>query len=77
MWGMPHGLDETLNPIGIPGSNPEKGSNPCLEIEFERFSPTISYPPESQIEDLAQRAANRDHRQSTVTLVGNITKDGV
>ena len=72
MWAMPHGLDETLNPIGIPGSNPEKGSNPCLEIEFERFSPTPSYPPESQIEDLAQRAANKDNRQSTVTLVSTI-----
>ncbi|XP_045163414.2 phosphatidylinositol 4,5-bisphosphate 3-kinase catalytic subunit alpha isoform-like [Mercenaria mercenaria] len=67
LWSLPHGLDETLNPIGIPGSNPDRDC-PCLEIEFEKFSPTLSYPPDSQLEELAMYATNRDRGQSSMAL---------
>jgi len=36
LWPMPHGLDETLNPLGIPGSNPEKDC-PTLEVTLLVF----------------------------------------
>ncbi|WAR15387.1 PK3CA-like protein [Mya arenaria] len=67
LWPMPHGLDELLNPLGIPGSNPDK-DQPTLEIEFETFSPTLSSPPDTQLEDLAKFATNRDNRQSSLAL---------
>lgn len=67
-WPLPHGLDELLNPIGIPGSNPDKDC-PCLEIEFERFSPVVTYPTDSELEKLAVEATNRDSRQSMLALV--------
>ena len=66
---MPQGMDELLNPIGIPGSNPNKDC-PCLEIEFERFSPTLVYPGDSQLEDLAIFAANKDSRTQIVMVRG-------
>lgn len=75
LWPLPHGLDETLNPIGIPGSNPDKDC-PCLEIEFERFSPTLTYPPDNQLEELALYAANRDRGQSSLALVRNLNDIG-
>ncbi|KAK3592456.1 hypothetical protein CHS0354_001576 [Potamilus streckersoni] len=59
MWPMTPGLEELLNPIGIPGSNPDKDC-PFLEIEFERFSPPLVYPPKSHFEELALMVANRD-----------------
>lgn len=63
MWSMPHGLDELLNPIGIAGSNPDKDC-PCLEIEFERFSPALTFPPDQQLEELAIYATNKDNRDN-------------
>ncbi|KAL4221541.1 Phosphatidylinositol 4 [Mactra antiquata] len=66
-WPLPHGLDELLNPIGIPGSNPDKDC-PCLEIEFERFSPVVVYPSDADLEKLAVDATNRDSRQSMLAL---------
>ena len=67
LWAMPQGLDELLNPIGIPGSNPDKDC-PCLEIEFERFSPSLVYPQDRQLEELAIYTANRD--SSSLAMVG-------
>ncbi|KAH9490074.1 Phosphatidylinositol 4,5-bisphosphate 3-kinase catalytic subunit alpha isoform [Bulinus truncatus] len=52
MWSMPQGMDDLLNPIGIPGSNPSKDC-PCLEIEFDRFTHPLAYPPDSHFEQLA------------------------
>ncbi|XP_060062464.1 phosphatidylinositol 4,5-bisphosphate 3-kinase catalytic subunit alpha isoform-like [Ylistrum balloti] len=61
LWAMPQGMDDTLNPIGIPGSNPDK-ETPCIEIEFDKFSYPVSYPPESHFEELAHMALSRERR---------------
>ncbi|XP_064642424.1 phosphatidylinositol 4,5-bisphosphate 3-kinase catalytic subunit alpha isoform-like isoform X2 [Lineus longissimus] len=52
LWPMPKGMDDLLNPIGTPGSNPNKDSA-CLEIEFDLFSSPVTFPPQSQIEAFA------------------------
>ncbi|KAK3090339.1 hypothetical protein FSP39_011033 [Pinctada imbricata] len=59
LWPMPQGMDELLNPIGIPGSNPEKETL-CIEIEFDRFTHPISYPTEDQFEQLAHVSSSTD-----------------
>lgn len=41
------------------GSNPDKETL-CLEVEFDRFSPAVSYPPEVQIEELAAFATSKE-----------------
>lgn len=52
LWPMPKGFDELLNPLGMIGSNPNNDSS-CLQIEFDRFSPPVVFPPETQIEEYA------------------------
>ena len=52
LWPMPKGFDDLLNPLGMIGSNPNNDSS-CLQIEFDRFSPPVVFPPESQIEEYA------------------------
>ncbi|CAG5126160.1 unnamed protein product, partial [Candidula unifasciata] len=59
LWSMPQGMDDLLNPIGITGSNPNKDC-PCLEIEFDRFSQPLSYPPDSHFTQLAQIVMLKD-----------------
>ena len=68
LWAMPQGLDELLNPIGIPGSNPDKDC-PCLEIEFERFSPSVVFPQDWQLDELAIATTNRDSKYSSMSMV--------
>lgn len=53
LWPLPKGMDELLNPLGTAGSNPNKDS-PCLEIEFDRFSHPVTFPPFEQIQEYAQ-----------------------
>lgn len=48
LWPMPQGLDDTLNVIGIPGSNPNSDS-PCLELEFTMYNKPVSFPSDEQI----------------------------
>nr|UCK81539.1 phosphatidylinositol 4,5-bisphosphate 3-kinase catalytic subunit alpha isoform [Arenicola marina] len=48
LWPMPQGLDELLNPIGVPGSNPNSDC-PCIEIEFEKPSTPVSFPEGEEI----------------------------
>ncbi|XP_040576946.1 phosphatidylinositol 4,5-bisphosphate 3-kinase catalytic subunit alpha isoform [Lepeophtheirus salmonis] len=43
LWVVPKGLDETLNPLGIVGSNPMRDS-PSIELEFESQSAPVIYP---------------------------------
>ncbi|KAI8795508.1 phosphatidylinositol 4 5-bisphosphate 3-kinase catalytic subunit alpha isoform-like isoform X2 [Biomphalaria glabrata] len=62
MWSMPQGMDDLLNPIGIPGSNPQKDC-PCLEIEFDRFLHPLSYPPDSYFEQLANVVMIKEAQQ--------------
>ena len=69
LWAMPQGFEELLNPIGIPGSNPDKDC-PCLEIEFERFSPSLVYPSDRELDELAIFATNRDSHV-TMSLVSH------
>ena len=52
----------------IIGSNPDKETTPCLEIEFDRFSNPVAYPPEQQIEEVAQLAASKE--SPLIYLVG-------
>ncbi|KAI0224779.1 Phosphatidylinositol 4,5-bisphosphate 3-kinase catalytic subunit alpha [Lamellibrachia satsuma] len=52
LWPIPQGFDDLLNPIGVPGSNPNNDS-PCLEVEFDRFGQPVSFPQDSQIEEYA------------------------
>ncbi|XP_041377444.1 LOW QUALITY PROTEIN: phosphatidylinositol 4,5-bisphosphate 3-kinase catalytic subunit alpha isoform-like [Gigantopelta aegis] len=59
LWPMPQGMDELLNPIGLPGSNPDKDC-PCLQIEFDRFSHPVSFPPYSHVKQLAFEVNNKD-----------------
>ncbi|XP_067658198.1 phosphatidylinositol 4,5-bisphosphate 3-kinase catalytic subunit alpha isoform-like [Haliotis asinina] len=59
LWPMPQGMDDLLNPIGSPGSNPDKDC-PCLELEFDRFSHPVRYPPDSHFEQLANHITHRD-----------------
>lgn len=42
LWPMPQGMDDLLNPIGIPGSNPNQDC-PCLDIEFDKFSHSVTF----------------------------------
>lgn len=53
LWPMPPGLEEMLNPIGIPGSNPNTDS-PCVEVEFDRHATPICFPPMEDIENFAE-----------------------
>ena len=55
LWPMPQGLDDMLNVIGIPGSNPNSDS-PCLELEFEWFGHPVSFPSDEQIENFAHQS---------------------
>lgn len=59
LWPLPQGMDDLLNYVGLPGSNPDQ-ETPCLEIEFDRLSHPVSYPPEKQIEDLALYAIGKE-----------------
>ncbi len=52
LWPMPKGYDELLNPLGMIGSNPNNDSS-CLQIEFDRFTLPVVFPPENQIEEYA------------------------
>ncbi len=52
LWPMPKGYDELLNPLGMIGSNPNNDSS-CLQIEFDRFTSPVVFPPENQIEEYA------------------------
>ncbi|XP_067658199.1 phosphatidylinositol 4,5-bisphosphate 3-kinase catalytic subunit alpha isoform-like [Haliotis asinina] len=65
LWPMPQGMDDVLNPIGSPGSNPDKDC-PCLEIEFIRFSHPVQYPTEAHFQQLAD-ATERDRFPETDT----------
>ncbi|ESO91490.1 hypothetical protein LOTGIDRAFT_205708 [Lottia gigantea] len=55
LWPMPQGMDDLLNPIGLPGSNPDKDC-PCLEIEFDRLAHPVAYPPDALIDQIGQTA---------------------
>lgn len=59
LWPQPQGMDELLNYVGLPGSNPDI-ETPCLEVEFDRFRDPVSYPSEREIEDLANKAISRE-----------------
>jgi phosphatidylinositol-4,5-bisphosphate 3-kinase len=48
LWPMPPGLDDLLNPIGLPGSNTSADA-PCLEIEFEKFNCAVMFPNHNEI----------------------------
>ncbi|KAL5015314.1 hypothetical protein ScPMuIL_009584 [Solemya velum] len=61
LWPMPQGFDELLNPIGIAGSNPDRDCL-SLEIDVDRFSPTVIFPPERHFEELAAFVAAREAR---------------
>ncbi|XP_054159781.1 phosphatidylinositol 4,5-bisphosphate 3-kinase catalytic subunit alpha isoform-like [Oppia nitens] len=52
LWPMPKGYDDLLNPLGMIGSNPNKDSS-CLQIEFERYSHPVVFPPDGHIEEYA------------------------
>lgn len=59
LWPLTQGMDELLNYVGLPGSNPDKETM-CLEVEFDRYSPPISYPSDKQIQELAAIAAHKE-----------------
>lgn len=61
LWPMPQGMDDLLNPIGPPMSNPNKDC-PCLEIEFDHFSHPLVYPPESHFEQLARMVSLKEYQ---------------
>ncbi|KAJ8319750.1 hypothetical protein KUTeg_001337, partial [Tegillarca granosa] len=65
LWPMPQGMDELLNPIGIPGSNPDEDT-PCLQIEFDKFSYPVSYPPDEHFEEMAYFVMAKEKRNQTV-----------
>lgn len=62
LWPMPQGMDELLNPIGIPGSNPDEKETACLEIEFERFAFPVVHPQEYEYEELAHFLTTKERR---------------
>lgn len=66
LWSMPQGMDDLLNPIGLPVSNPNKDC-PCLEIEFDRFSHPLVYPPDSHFEQLARMVSLKEYQSGFMT----------
>ncbi|XP_076472757.1 phosphatidylinositol 4,5-bisphosphate 3-kinase catalytic subunit alpha isoform-like [Babylonia areolata] len=73
LWPMPQGMDDLLNPIGLPISNPNKDC-PCLEIEFDRFSHPLVYPPESHFEQLARMVSLKEHQGSMMQPLPEVNK---
>ncbi|XP_074655826.1 phosphatidylinositol 4,5-bisphosphate 3-kinase catalytic subunit alpha isoform-like [Tubulanus polymorphus] len=73
LWPMPQGLEDLLNPIGTTGSNPSKDS-PCLEIEFQRFTQPVSFPPEQQIEEYAKLIIqdDADYKKNSALTQGEL-----
>ncbi|KAK7093438.1 phosphatidylinositol 4,5-bisphosphate 3-kinase catalytic subunit alpha isoform-like [Littorina saxatilis] len=65
LWPMPQGMDDLLNPIGLPISNPNKDC-PCLEIEFDRFSHPVLYPPEAHFEQLARMVSLKEYQNGAI-----------
>ncbi|KAK6177652.1 hypothetical protein SNE40_015711 [Patella caerulea] len=61
LWPMPQGMDDLLNPIGLPGSNPDKDC-PCLEIEFDRFAHPVAYPPDSLLQQIGHIALSKENQ---------------
>lgn len=63
LWPMPKGHDELLHPLGMIGSNPNKDSS-CLQLEFDRFTAPVLFPPESQIEEYASFVVQLEQEKS-------------
>ncbi|CAL8396406.1 unnamed protein product [Boreogadus saida] len=59
LWPVPRGMEDLLNPIGVPGSNPNK-ETPCLELEFDHFSCLVKYPEMSSVEEHANWSVSRE-----------------
>ena len=77
LWPVPKGLDALLNHLGTTGPNPNKDA-PCLEVEFDRYSPgkepvTVSFPDFAQVEEYGHFIANLPPADGT-TAPADVTK---